>query len=517
MELSWWQDEPNTRGTYSLVSSCIFTLGLCVWTAIHLNVPEQASGARQFLRKLVWLAVGLLAPELVTFTAWSQYADASRLVRHLAKSKTKAGSIWLRFRQKLSHLLVGQSLKSQHDAEYGDVRPVDPDNDPAAAVGVGDDWTLVHGFYAVMGGYVFDFGDDVEPFLPAGLTRLSLTTDGVRFVLEHAPELIPRVSEEDINDKSKADGLAKMLVAIQAAWFCLQCIARGAQHLPISLLEITTAGHALYTLITYVLWARKPMNISVPTVLTGDRTRMREICAYMFMCSQINRAAHASPDSLHIELVGTRTDIPPGDRPPLPAMLPNVAITLTPGAPLPGTGLSLRPTRYGEVERDVYLDPPDLRRWQLTWQAITHGQPFPHPTENYLVRRVSNTPVFASAQQDAARLILAFMVAEVLYAGIHALGWNAEFASGRLQLAWRAATCVIGAGGVFVAVFGLSWAFADAGKPYWDQTWTAVLVVGALELGIRMFLLTEALLSVKVLPPGVFQLPQWSTYIPHWA
>ncbi|KAJ7057623.1 hypothetical protein C8F01DRAFT_966336, partial [Mycena amicta] len=72
---SWWVDEPNTRGTYNLVSSCVFTLGLCVWTAIHLNIPEQSprAGARQFMRKMIWLTVGLLAPEVVTFVAWNQY------------------------------------------------------------------------------------------------------------------------------------------------------------------------------------------------------------------------------------------------------------------------------------------------------------------------------------------------------------------------------------------------------------------------------------------------------------
>ncbi|KAJ6564671.1 hypothetical protein B0H19DRAFT_866503, partial [Mycena capillaripes] len=234
-----WTDEPNTRGTYSLVSSCIFTLGLCVWTAIHLNIPQRAAGARQFLRKLVWLAVGLLAPEVVIFTAWNQYIDAARLVRELAKKSRPRISFWRRL---LSHPAI-----------------------PAETIA--GDWDLIHGFYVAMGGYVIDVSNAGDPFLPNGIQRLTLTTEGLRILLDHAPELIPRVSAEDINDKNKADGLAKMLVAFQAAWFCLQCLARNAQHLPISLLEITTGGHALYTLLTYILWAHKPMNIKVPTAI----------------------------------------------------------------------------------------------------------------------------------------------------------------------------------------------------------------------------------------------------------
>ncbi|KAJ7838832.1 hypothetical protein B0H13DRAFT_2418945, partial [Mycena leptocephala] len=247
-----WLDEPNTRGTYSLVSSCIFTLGLCVWTAIHLNIPERASAGRQFLRKLVWLAVGLLAPEVVTFTAWNQYADAARLVRELAKTARPRPSLWSGLRRRVMSLGVAGGKSHLSPSRH-----------------VGDDWNLVHGFYAVMGGYVVDLNNSGDPFLPNGITPRAT--------------LIPRVSEEDINDKSKADGLAKLLVALQAAWFCLQCIARGAQHLPISLLEITTGGHALYTLFTYVLWAYKPMNISIPTVITG--TRNYGSCARICLCA----------------------------------------------------------------------------------------------------------------------------------------------------------------------------------------------------------------------------------------
>ena len=34
-----WVDDPNNCGTWRIFSSCIFTLVLFVWTAIHLNVP----------------------------------------------------------------------------------------------------------------------------------------------------------------------------------------------------------------------------------------------------------------------------------------------------------------------------------------------------------------------------------------------------------------------------------------------------------------------------------------------
>lgn len=63
-----WQPEPQTRGTYSIVSTCVITLSLCVWTALHLNIPEHSKADHQKWRKAKWLLVGLLAPELVSQT-----------------------------------------------------------------------------------------------------------------------------------------------------------------------------------------------------------------------------------------------------------------------------------------------------------------------------------------------------------------------------------------------------------------------------------------------------------------
>ena len=48
-----WVDDPNTRGTWSILYSCVFTLVLCVWRAIHLNIPGHGeTQMQQFLRKI---------------------------------------------------------------------------------------------------------------------------------------------------------------------------------------------------------------------------------------------------------------------------------------------------------------------------------------------------------------------------------------------------------------------------------------------------------------------------------
>ncbi|KAJ6546060.1 hypothetical protein DFH09DRAFT_1367498 [Mycena vulgaris] len=483
-------------------SCCIFTLGLCVWTAIHLNIPEQAAGARQFLRKLTWLGVGLLAPEIVTFIAWNQHATAGRLVRELATANKPKESLWRSFCRWVSRSM---GRKEEYDTVG------DSDTHDTASSYAGDNWNLVHGFYTVMGGYVIDVSNIGDPFLPRGLKRLTLTADGVRLLLVIAPELVPTVSEEDINDKSKADGLTKLLVALQAAWFCLQCMARGMQHLPVSLLEITTGGHALYALFTYVLWARKPMNITVPTLITGDEKLWR-LCAYMFMCSRISgqrgdqsegwKAAEKFEEFHWI----SRQDEPPSD---VNIEWQSGVLTLRNGWSLPGTGfvfrtdlgaLRSRGTLHKRMDlEELKLNSVDAMRWRLAWEAMTTYDGLEVVAHEFVVARASNVPTFDSWEHATSRMIFAFTAAEIIYAVIHAMGWNADFASTRLQLAWRTASCVIGGGGVFL---GISFAWAAGESTFRGETLSAVVVIGFLEFGVRMFLLIEAVLNVAVLPEG---------------
>lgn len=65
--LVWgWQPEPGSRGTWSIIASCLTTISLCIWSALHLNMPTWIDSVwRIAWRKFVWLLCGLFAPELV--------------------------------------------------------------------------------------------------------------------------------------------------------------------------------------------------------------------------------------------------------------------------------------------------------------------------------------------------------------------------------------------------------------------------------------------------------------------
>jgi hypothetical protein len=93
--------------------------------------------------------------------------------------------------------------------------------------------------------------EPVQTLLPEQLKGYSLTGMGN----------FPRIAIEEIQDKSKGDAISKGLVLLQTGWFVTQCIARGAQRLPITELEVVTVAFAGLNLVIYWLWWDKPLNV----------------------------------------------------------------------------------------------------------------------------------------------------------------------------------------------------------------------------------------------------------------
>lgn len=142
-----------------------------------------------------------------------------------------------------------------------------------------------------MGGFVLHDPYLPKPkdnYLPSWQRNGVLTPEGVRFLMEHAPEFIPDLAPDDILDRSKADGLAKALLVWQVFWFLLTCVNRAAQGLPLSLLEVSTIAHAFCSLITYALWWEKPKGIDHPSAILAT-PEARPIGAWMSMASQADR------------------------------------------------------------------------------------------------------------------------------------------------------------------------------------------------------------------------------------
>ncbi|KAL2353190.1 hypothetical protein BJ546DRAFT_846997 [Cryomyces antarcticus] len=199
---SAWVQTPNVRGTYDLLLSCLTTLSLCAWTAYHPNVNPHHSRVRSFLRRLWWMTVAIFVPEIVLFCAWEQ---RSTFGVHSTLTKT--------------------------------FHP----------------WTMEQAFFAVSGGLVVDASSFWHQpnltFTPIGV--LELAKAGI----------LPDIASTAVEDKSKADTIAKAFVCLQAGWFFIQGMARLFQHLPLTLLEVHTLTHIACAFGMYILWMKKPYDV----------------------------------------------------------------------------------------------------------------------------------------------------------------------------------------------------------------------------------------------------------------
>ncbi|KAI1640605.1 hypothetical protein F4809DRAFT_637408 [Biscogniauxia mediterranea] len=234
-----WVDDIGFRGTSGLVVSCVGTLLACVYTALHLNVLRKSGLCAIVRAKAKWVAIALMAPELVLYMAAQQFVVARALVRELNVYK----------RERLG-------------------------ND--------DDFTLGYAFFVIMGGLHVDVSRFLsensrryqaydQPVFPEGdpvPERLAITPQGLVQLAKHGHFL--RVSLATIEDKSKSDTVQKFLVVGQLGWMVAQCITRSVFGLPLCLLEIHTAVHAVCALFLYLFWFKKPLDINDPEVIRAD-------------------------------------------------------------------------------------------------------------------------------------------------------------------------------------------------------------------------------------------------------
>lgn len=80
-----WEPGPaNARGTWSILSTSIITLALCLYTSLHLNVPAHRSTLTNiFSMKTKYVIIGLLT----VFNAWRQRTVASALRAQLRRDR----------------------------------------------------------------------------------------------------------------------------------------------------------------------------------------------------------------------------------------------------------------------------------------------------------------------------------------------------------------------------------------------------------------------------------------------
>ncbi|KIL62384.1 hypothetical protein M378DRAFT_165746 [Amanita muscaria Koide BX008] len=179
-----------------IIYGCFSTVFLCTWTALHLDVVYPS----RLFRRVGWMMIALIAPELVLAKAFNDWRHTSNLLAKILKNYPECG------------------------------------------------WTETHAQFVRMGGFRLVDAN--------GKTFFDCVKDGTID--------LPKVSKDEILARSKGDSIAKTITVIQTAWFVFQCIHRRSQHLLLTELEITTLAHTLINFFIYFCWWHKPYGVALP-------------------------------------------------------------------------------------------------------------------------------------------------------------------------------------------------------------------------------------------------------------
>jgi hypothetical protein len=91
-----WISEPSGRGTASLLYTCLITIFLCVWSAMHIPVPARhTSWMENFFYKVKLAVLAIIAPEVVFLFAIDSYFSIREALDELPSSLLEVRMIYL--------------------------------------------------------------------------------------------------------------------------------------------------------------------------------------------------------------------------------------------------------------------------------------------------------------------------------------------------------------------------------------------------------------------------------------
>lgn len=283
------------RSTFTILWSSLFTLLLCTWTILHLNVPQQRPSSPklwQMVRwkvrlawtKLKWMIFAVLLPEFPVGKAIQDLAMARKSCKEMARFAQDDDVEWtlthafyanmggfvyiLRTFSPLTstdRILARTETPARNSTDTGRVKTFEGDRESMV---ITEDRERQNQNRGPSQTEERSVGGTEPTDLEAWRHEIRIPFNAQQLLHMRQEGMIPRlpsISEAHIQDKSKSDFFVKATAVVQVLWLVVQVISRAAKHLPISQLEIAVIAFSACALITYALNWSKPQDVQTPT------------------------------------------------------------------------------------------------------------------------------------------------------------------------------------------------------------------------------------------------------------
>lgn len=515
-----WVAGPGYRGTLSVVFSCTFTLFLCVWTTVNVNIEPDGnyndtlfrmipvlgrrSGgastkssravakllASKTVRKLLWSFVTLIVPEGAMCIAAYERKTAHRLRTEVKQLDgygyfdTRLGyyavmggfvipyeDMIIQHREAGASAVSETNVKlenSEEDEKISQAAAISDNKTANVAMPSSRDKDERHSASPETSRESW-VDDPSTPLSDPPNKRLTLTPHGVLQVAKWRK--LPPISSAEVQDKSNANSLAKLLVFWQAFWMIIQVIGRTASKLPVTLLELHTVLHAFCAVTMYFTWWAKPVDIECPTPVTGLTI---EQCRYL----RGDGADTENPTNPFAK-VSRQKSTQSGENPHDKRYLTSRA------------GLAKLMYLYLSNEKNVlktYFEVIELAYLTL-WASR---------------KRIWREGLFIS-------------VVGLIYGGAHLAAWNNPFPTQAELILWQVSALGTAiATSTFVLSLCISVFVTSKTSKWVGKICGIVFGIGVFPCVVfRAYLLLEGFLALRRLPAGSYKIAKWANMWPH--
>ncbi|KAH6912730.1 hypothetical protein BKA70DRAFT_1264786 [Coprinopsis sp. MPI-PUGE-AT-0042] len=487
--------DTNYRSQFDIIWSCLSIVFASTWVATHPNVLRYDATTWEVLRrrlKLMFIAV--LSPEAVVSFSVKQWFGAKRILGV--------------FNHDIARLEEAYSAK---EATSSTSLPTNRPN-----------WTIIHSHFLQMGGYIFREGSDVKYIDLEEILSSDERGLAIRTALLQRPE-----TRGDLEDRSKGDALAKLLVLGQIAWSILNCIARTVQRLTVTKLEVVALSYAIVSAFSYFFWWHKPLDVQSPIVV--DIPCKSGVAG---VCKEESHSVQATPadddESIRdytetvslISFISFSGDI----QSKVVSLLTNIFAVCFNAVLLAFNLLIL-------VIKGIY------RTIKKIGQFTGHRPGEPRISRSKIKTGSTRFPAFYGydpRSQNFFKLWCLEGIICTIFGACQCAGWALAFHSDIAKLLWRISSLMVTgfpALAIVCALILLGVGFIDEeGNSTFEPTadWKGV-VVGLLALFLlpliivtvvmytvaRCVLVVLALMDLAYLTPLAYKTPEWTDFIPH--